>query len=227
MGRARALDDNWFGVQDPRKRKQIQDRLAQRARRMRLAEAKKSVEERFSEAHDCESASDESPSRITSISTVGSESRVRVVSHRPVTTVPRQPSGQQIMAATSTADSCVIATLSSSIYGALYQNGALMGISCAVSCSSKSCAVGPDIPESLRPTELQLTVVHPRWIDRFPFPKMRDNIITLLGIIDEEEFMGDLFRLTSFTLDAGAAPWDPTAWRIGKEFSAKWGYLFY
>src|ERR1700742_286296 len=102
-----------------------------------------------------------------------------------------------------------------------------MGISCAVSCSSKSCPVGPDIPESLRPTELQLTVVHPRWIDRFPFPKMRDNMITLMGIINEEEFLADLFCFTSFTLDAGAASWDPKAWRIGKEFSAKWGYLFY
>ncbi|KIX04509.1 uncharacterized protein Z518_05379 [Rhinocladiella mackenziei CBS 650.93] len=40
MRRAKAEDGNWFGVQDPRKRKQIQDRLAQRARRKRLAEAK-------------------------------------------------------------------------------------------------------------------------------------------------------------------------------------------
>jgi hypothetical protein len=48
-----------------------------------------------------------------------------------------------------------------------------------------------------------------------------------LGIIDEEEFLADLFCFTSFTLDAGTAPWDPSGWRIGKEFSAKWGYLFY
>ena len=102
-----------------------------------------------------------------------------------------------------------------------------MGISCSISSSSKSRQVGPEIPDSLRPTELQLTVVHPRWIDRFPFPKMRDNMITLLGIIDEEEFMADLFCFTSFTLDTGAASWDPKAWKIGKEFAAKWGYLFY
>ena len=56
---------------------------------------------------------------------------------------------------------------------------------------------------------------------------MRDNMITLMGIINEEEFLADLFCFTSFTLDAGAASWDPKAWRIGKEFSAKWGYLFY
>ena len=52
-------------------------------------------------------------------------------------------------------------------------------------------------------------------------------MITLMGIIDEEEFMGDLFCLTSFTLDPGAPSWDPKAWKIGKDFSAKWGYLFY
>ncbi|OAL20160.1 hypothetical protein AYO22_09132 [Fonsecaea multimorphosa] len=103
-----------------------------------------------------------------------------------------------------------------------------MGISCALAVPpAKSNPAGPDIPESLRPTALQLTTNHPSWIDRFPFPKMRDNLITLMSIIDEEEFIADLFCLTSFTLDPGAAPWDPKAWKIGKEFSAKWGYLFY
>jgi hypothetical protein len=102
-----------------------------------------------------------------------------------------------------------------------------MGISCSVVKANKSRPAGPEVPEALRPTDLQLSTIHPEWIDRFPFPKMRDNMITLLGIIDEEEFLGDLFCFTSFTLEPGAAPWDPTAWKIGEEFSARWGYLFY
>ena len=52
-------------------------------------------------------------------------------------------------------------------------------------------------------------------------------MITLLSVIDEEEFLADLFCMTSFTVDDGGASWDPRAWKIGKDFSAKWGYLFY
>lgn len=52
-------------------------------------------------------------------------------------------------------------------------------------------------------------------------------MITLMSIIDEEEFLADLFCLTSFSVRPGAAPWDPKAWKIGQDFSAKWGYLFF
>ncbi|KIW95183.1 uncharacterized protein Z519_03767 [Cladophialophora bantiana CBS 173.52] len=218
MGRARAEDDNWFGVQDPRKRKQIQDRLAQRARRKRLAEARKSVEALCPDSRDCDGNSGPSPSSSSS----NQEDSLCLVPK-----VPRLPALYQALVPTSKPDTFVTTSVSGSIYGALYQNGAMMGIACSVVVPSKSSPVGPEIPESLRPTALQLTTIHPTWIDRFPFPKMRDNMITLMGIINEEEFLADLFCLTSFTLNPGAASWDPTAWKIGKEFSAKWGYLFY
>ncbi|KIW31947.1 uncharacterized protein PV07_03533 [Cladophialophora immunda] len=216
MGRARAEDDNWFGVQDPRKRKQIQDRLAQRARRRRLAEAKKSVVASCPDSRGCDSNSDASPNRTNPAGSLCLAPKV-----------PRLLAPHQALVPTSKPDTFVTTSISASIYGALYQNGAMMGIACSVVVPSKSSPVGPDIPESLRPTALQLTTIHPSWIDRFPFPKMRDNMITLMGIIDEEEFLADLFCLTSFTLNPGAASWDPTAWKIGKDFSAKWGYLFY
>jgi hypothetical protein len=124
-------------------------------------------------------------------------------------------------------DTCVHVSLSGSAYAALYSNGVMLGLACSVTFAWQSNPVGPDVPEPLHPTSLQLTTVHPQWIDRFPFPRMRDNMITLLSIINEEEFLADLFCLTSFTLEPGTASWDPRGWKIGKEFSEKWGYLFY
>ncbi|KAL6242932.1 hypothetical protein RBB50_010032 [Rhinocladiella similis] len=215
MGRAKIEDNNWYGVQDPRKRKQIQDRLAQRARRKRLAEAK--------------TISLPSPEHLSSESPESSnEGSEEMFLQSVVTSVPRSPTGCQAMIGVSTKpDTCVLTTTPASVYAALFHNGAIMGLTCSITFASKSKPFGEEIPNSLRPTPLQLTTIHPQWIDRFPFPKMRDNMITLLSIIDEEEFLGDLFCLTSFTVDGRLASWDPSAWKIGNEFSAKWGYLFY
>jgi hypothetical protein len=46
-------------------------------------------------------------------------------------------------------------------------------------------------------------------------------MITLYSVIDEEEFLSDLFHLTSFTLEHGSVSWDTDAWKIGPEFAAK------
>jgi hypothetical protein len=113
-----------------------------------------------------------------------------------------------------------------SVYGALFDNGRLLGLSCSCATAYKSKPATPTIPESLRPTETQLSTLHFQWIDRFPFPRMRDNMIALCPVIDEEEFLSDLFHLTSFTLRHGSVSWDAEAWKIGPEFAAKWGYLF-
>lgn len=118
-------------------------------------------------------------------------------------------------------------SLTGSVYAALFNNGAVLGITCSAAICSKSKPSSSRIPATLAPTSLQLSTVHPQWIDRFPFPRMRDNMITLMSIIDEEEFLADLFCLTSFSVRPGAAPWDPKAWKIGQDFSAKWGYLFF
>lgn len=113
------------------------------------------------------------------------------------------------------------------IYGALYINGMYLKIPCSTVVPAKSDPVGPTVPASLRPTELQLITIHPRWIDRFPFPKMRDSLISLSGVIDHEEFLRDLALMPSFDIVPGRAPWDPSAWKVKKPFADKWGYLFF
>ena len=113
------------------------------------------------------------------------------------------------------------------VFGALYVNGQILGLSCNVVSPVKSSPVSSDVPLPLQPTPTQLLIVHFTWIDRFPFPKMRDNIINLSFIIDEEEFSRDIFTMPCFSITPGAAPWDPRAWKIEKPFADKWGFLFY
>ncbi|PON20823.1 hypothetical protein TGAM01_v210331 [Trichoderma gamsii] len=47
-------------------------------------------------------------------------------------------------------------------------------------------------PENLAPTNLQLSHPHPSWIDVFPFPEMRDNLIRYEGYFSHADFLTDL-----------------------------------
>jgi Domain of unknown function (DUF3425) len=113
------------------------------------------------------------------------------------------------------------------VSGALFINGQILGLSCCATIPAKSSPVLSNVPIALHPTPTQLLTVHFSGIDRFPFPKMRDNAINMSSMIDEEEFTGDLFTMPSFHIIPGGASWDPSAWRIERPFAEKWGFLFY
>jgi len=104
--------------------------------------------------------------------------------------------------------------------------GSLLGLVCG-QIISRSSRQPPNVPDVLHPTPLQLTTPHYSWIDRLPFPRMRDNLILLAHTINLEELLQDFFDMETFTVNAGSLPWDPTAWRMSPEFRAKWGYLFH
>lgn len=110
---------------------------------------------------------------------------------------------------------------------AFEENGHRMGIGCACVGLVRSWRHSPDLPAVLQPTPLQLTTPHSIWIDRMPFPRMRDNIILLAHMIDLEDFYVDLLTKESFEFKKGMPPHDPAAYRIDPSFRAKWGYLFH
>ena len=56
--------------------------------------------------------------------------------------------------------------------------------------------------------------IHPTWIDHFPFPRMRDNLINAISLVEEEDFLRDLFCMASFDIKRGRELWDPNAWII-------------
>lgn len=113
------------------------------------------------------------------------------------------------------------------VFSALFINGQMLGIPCSTSHINRTPAPKPSVPLPLHATETQRLVMHPSWFDRLPFPKMRDSLITLQGVLDEEEIVKDLFTMPSWTIQAGRACWDPRAWKMEKEWSTKWGWLMF
>lgn len=92
----------------------------------------------------------------------------------------------------------------------------------------------PSLPTDLRPTALQKTVTHHSWLDLFPIPRMRDNILHGInsGTYDEDLLCDTLCcDLLKFDNDTNAAlvvwgeSWDAAKWEFSAEFFVKWGVL--
>lgn len=121
-----------------------------------------------------------------------------------------------------------LATPEMSIYSALFDNGQILGISC-INPTPRVSPKRPLLPQSLCPTEIQLTIVHRPYIDCLPFPRLRDNLIISSGVlVNDEEFCADLVSVQGnfFQLGKGREGWDPAAWVMSSSFKKKWGFLF-
>ncbi|KIW83731.1 hypothetical protein Z517_02977 [Fonsecaea pedrosoi CBS 271.37] len=136
------------------------------------------------------------------------------------------PSPQSSIAAQTTNLSYEIRP-SPTVFSALFINGMILGLKACSAVPALSPPASSTVPLSLQPTPTQLLTIHQPGIDRFPFSKMRDNLINMCAVIDEEEFTRDLFTMPSFNIVPGLATWDPKAWKIESYFAVKWGFLFY
>lgn len=87
-------------------------------------------------------------------------------------------------------------------------------------------------PKSLHPTPLQSSIDHHPWIDLFPWPQLRNNMLQAFEhpeVCDEDELCRDLCEYSDTdskpSLIVWGPPWDPRSWEVSDEFLQKWAWL--
>ncbi len=105
---------------------------------------------------------------------------------------------------------------------------------CGMVLFAKDFPPPPDVlPPSLQDTWLQQTTPHDMWVDIFPCPKLRDNILSYGSMVSEDDFcvdvMGGLFEgfndIELNGLLVWGEPWSETGWEVTPGFVKKWGFL--
>ncbi|KAL1887467.1 hypothetical protein Sste5346_010216 [Sporothrix stenoceras] len=124
------------------------------------------------------------------------------------------------------------------VLNALARNAVVMGFAAEGLCHdafvSPYCQLGPglwplsyisstpSVPSNLQSTDVQRSTPHHPWIDLFPFPRFRDNMIHALSVrsFDEDELCLDMMELDGSLHQLDKKPsvmvwgesWDMRSW---------------
>lgn len=84
-----------------------------------------------------------------------------------------------------------------------------------------------NLPLSLLPTVVQITVPHHPYLDIFPSPQVRDNLILAGDALDEDELCMDIMGMghRAAGLVVWGDPWDAAGWELMEDFAKKWAWV--
>ncbi|SCV51785.1 uncharacterized protein FFB14_12210 [Fusarium fujikuroi] len=124
---------------------------------------------------------------------------------------------------------------------AVANNATILGFDRALMCIDEAISPfninGPfsadyNPPKALEPTEVQKTVLHHPWLDIFPFPKFRDNVILAADaeLLDDGELCEDISEINWENVEKPSLiVWGdssvPNSWEASPWFLRKWGWL--
>ncbi|BCS29658.1 DUF3425 domain-containing protein [Aspergillus puulaauensis] len=86
------------------------------------------------------------------------------------------------------------------------------------------------IPSNLRPTKAQMEIPHHTWLDLFPLPRMRDNLIQAGNDWGVQQLCNDIMGFwgdsdLGLGLLVWGEPWDVRNWEITEPFLKKWSWV--
>ncbi|KAJ6108125.1 hypothetical protein N7523_009448 [Penicillium sp. IBT 18751x] len=220
------LSTSVVDVDDKRKRKTVQNRLNQRARRLRLRAACQLQDSHPYRVHRWRLSNEPEPTNTNSNaphvvhhSTKTSEassslpdSEVDSPSAAALQVLPTTP-GRHLPSPPLSAD-YLLHLIQYNVFRGLYSNKVTLGQS-TVSWTQDSpparldelyhsysivLPIGPGIPQDLDPTPSQMSILHSIWFNLLPFQAMRENLIQWQSSFNHDEFIADLIGDTSTDL---------------------------
>ncbi|KAJ5919973.1 hypothetical protein N7454_009808 [Penicillium verhagenii] len=237
----RAPEDDWTGVTDQAERRKLQNRINQRTYRLRQ-QLGRNKDDQSQEERGGPSTSVSSHRNIHAIQSERSENEFKCTLAPPnAGSLMRDLEGLALGSYLQSSPNLdhLLALSKLNIQRAIIDNTRLMGMTMDWMNADDALSIfnvqisgfsEQRIPPSLRPTEVQRRIPHHPWLDFFPFPNLRDNLIAVQDEIDDDELCHDLMafwdtRNTGATLLVWGLSHDPRNWEVTEAFVRKWGFL--
>lgn len=243
-------EEDWTGTVDPRLRRKLQNRLNQRAyRRRKMLEKAEKVQNTTTVLTTMGSSSSsqdfddsilplqDAVMRAESANAQGAHPIFRRGQHCIIVTDPKN-NGYRLryIPPKIAPDNLLLSLIHYNVIRAFLTNLQYFNIPLAalmaddvLSPFCTSSTVPENLPPNLHPTPMQMLYPHHPYIDLFPCPKARDNM--LLMLTRDKEMVDDAMcdDLCCTEGESGLVVWGPPerieSWEITPHFAGKWSWL--